>query len=406
MNSYTYTNPIVRACAVVVDTLGRAVFSFIDVFSAKKKGQHLDPNTIKKIAIVRFDQIGDAFYMLPMVSYLKRAFPKASIDIYCTPATRSVFEIHPDIDRVFTFPYNRFSKGRTHTNPHADSSVKIGAVDTSSSHMSKRSFIKRIRAEKYDLYIDPRGEPFIALAGFLGQATYRIGIENEEVLSFLYTHTIRYNPQAPAWHRFRAMLDSIGVHTDGGELAWRPRMFVTPEDKDKADKVYASDIKAPFVALHISAGYTFKMWPLERFSELMQKMGPGYRYAIFGTQADKVYAKEIVDRLAEHAEHITVVDLTGKLSIRETYALLGKATLFVGNDSALAHFAAGQDIPTVEIMNIEVKPSSCVALGSSVAPLIAANPKHVCLHANCPYPCEHMKMVSVDDVYKACQQYL
>lgn len=58
---------------------------------------------IKKILIIRFRQIGDSILAVALCSTLKKSFPAAEIHFVLNKNIASLYEGHPDIDRVITF---------------------------------------------------------------------------------------------------------------------------------------------------------------------------------------------------------------------------------------------------------------------------------------------------------------
>jgi ADP-heptose:LPS heptosyltransferase len=66
--------------------------------------------------------------------------------------------------------------------------------------------------------------------------------------------------------------------------------------------------------------------------------------ALVGRSEDR----EVTSRVRDTAPG-TLVDLTGKTSLKELAALLERAALLVSNDSGPAHLAAAVDCPTIAI---------------------------------------------------------
>ena len=56
-----------------------------------------------KILIVRRDNIGDLICTLPLVSSLRKLFPKGRIDILVNSYSAAVVSRHPDIDNVYVY---------------------------------------------------------------------------------------------------------------------------------------------------------------------------------------------------------------------------------------------------------------------------------------------------------------
>lgn len=85
---------------------------------------------IKKVLIIRFRRIGDAVLSTVLCSTIRKNFPEAEVHYLLHDPINTLFEYHPDIDKVISFP----------------------AKD------SVGSYLKRVwrlmRKEKYDAIID------------------------------------------------------------------------------------------------------------------------------------------------------------------------------------------------------------------------------------------------------------
>lgn len=367
MNQYVYQNALVRKVAAHIDALGRRLY----------KPRHSAPHNVRRIALFRLDQIGDAFYCTPLLDYLQGAFPDARIDIITTARNADIYAHHSFLGRIYTYNYPRFARG--------------GKKDSFSYLIN---LVRELRARKYDIIIDPRGEPLVAILGVILGAKIRIGIEHEEVLSFLYTHPIRYNPASPAWHRFQAMLKTIGIDAP----VWSPRIVLTPEEKDAA--AHEAGKLGAFISLHLGAGMEFKRWPIPHFAEIAHRaLERGMRVAVFGSREERALAEQL------RRQGASFEDFSGKLSIRATYALLGHAAAFVGNDSALVHLAAPQGMPAAHLMSV-ISPRSAAALGPQVHILVGEDARHSCSADTCPYPCPHLASITPDEVATALGKVL
>lgn len=381
-NPYAYTNPILRLLAGATDMLGRIVFFTIP------KNQPIGSNSVKKILTARFDLLGDAFYFSPTLEYLKQKFPMAKLDVVATDWNATIFEHNPNINSLWRLNYGRFIKKRS----EAKRFRAAGWRDILST-------AAKLRREKYDLFIDPRGEPLTSILGFMS-SRYRLGIAHEEFLSFLYTHPIRYDPMVPAWHRYRSILQKLGVKA----MAWRPVMYPTDAERRRVSKMITQTFRKPFLAFHITAGQESKIWPRPSFASLFKTIlaNHDYELAILGGPSDY----EAVEMVVQTVKSDRLKNLVGQLNMRETYCFLARAKAFVGNDSVLAHLAAANDIPTIELMNRASPFESCQAVGRKVEVVIGADPDHRCRHVDCPYPCPNMAALSAATVYSVVKKFI
>ena len=106
---------------------------------------------------------------------------------------------------------------------------------------------------------------------------------------------------------------------------------------------------APVLALAPTANWGGKQWPAERFVALAERLagrgGPlaDARIAVFAGPGERPAALPVLDAVPQARR----IDLAGTLDLLTAAASLGRADLFVGNDSGLMHVAAAMGVPTL-----------------------------------------------------------
>lgn len=106
---------------------------------------------------------------------------------------------------------------------------------------------------------------------------------------------------------------------------------------------------APVLALAPTANWGGKQWPAERFVGLADRLcargGPlaEARIAVFAGPGERPAAQPVLDAVPAPRR----IDLAGTLDLLTAAACLGRADLFVGNDSGLMHLAAAMGVPTL-----------------------------------------------------------
>ena len=124
-----------------------------------------------------------------------------------------------------------------------------------------------------------------------------------------------------------------------------PVVWTAPEDRARAAALLPPG--TPILALGPTANWTGKVWPPERFVALARLLlaGPlaGARIAVLAGpgEGERALAAPVL------AQFPDAIDLVGTLSLPEAAATLGRAALFVGNDSGLMHLAAAAGAPTL-----------------------------------------------------------
>jgi heptosyltransferase III len=155
-----------------------------------------------------------------------------------------------------------------------------------------------------------------------------------------------------AEQRYRASRSRPGVHrvqsnaavVGSGPLA--PCLWLSSTDRVQAEMLLAQ--RSPIIACAPVANWRGKIWPAERFAELLQRLtAPGAPYGGYSVfvstgPGEEETARPLLDRLPP-----TQVITGLGLSLGATAAVFARARLFVGNDSGLMHLAAAAGAPTV-----------------------------------------------------------
>lgn len=126
-----------------------------------------------------------------------------------------------------------------------------------------------------------------------------------------------------------------------------PFLFVDDATRMSAAELCAGE--GPILALGPAANWVGKVWPVERFAQvanrLMAKDGPlaGGRLMLLGGP-DDIRSLEELRRVVPKER---LIDLVGQVDLLTAHACLAHARLFVGNDSGLMHLAAAAGTPTL-----------------------------------------------------------
>ncbi len=100
-----------------------------------------------------------------------------------------------------------------------------------------------------------------------------------------------------------------------------------------------------FLVAHPTSRWLFKCWPEAHMARLLDHLArQGHRIVLTaGPAADE---RAWMDRLMAKTT-APLIDLSGRLSLKELAALIGRARLFIGVDSAPMHMAAAMGTPVV-----------------------------------------------------------
>ncbi len=133
----------------------------------------------------------------------------------------------------------------------------------------------------------------------------------------------------------------------GAAAPLEPCVWLGPRHRQAAQDLIPPG--GPVLALAPTANWGGKQWPAERFVALAERLTgaggplPGARIAVFAGPGERPAAMPVVEAIPPPRR----IDVAGKLDLLTAAACLGRAHLFVGNDSGLMHLAAAMSVPTL-----------------------------------------------------------
>jgi ADP-heptose:LPS heptosyltransferase len=186
---------------------------------------------------------------------------------------------------------------------------------------------------------------------------------------------------------------------------------LTEQDRDFARRWIENrglENQRPLVAIHPSGGRRIKQWPVSRWREVAARLQRDWSATILitGSAKDAPLAGELSRGLERRP-----LDLTGRLALRETLALLERLDLVLSPDTGMMHMACAVDSPSLSVFG----PSDPVRYFSGgsgqagtrhvvvraelwCAPCnLIRKPPTECARAEAP---ECLALVSVDAVYR------
>ena len=277
-----------------------------------------------KVVIRSPNHLGDCLMALPMINETREAYPGASVTLLVPELLAGLFENNPAIDELLRIPTRQV---------HGLIAVmKIKDI---------------IAPHNFDVgYVLPPS--FGAAAGFkLAGVKERIGYVADG-RRLLLSRPLPLPAPLNSAHRselyFNLLRRGAGV-----ELEYvRPKLFLNDEDSRKAQEILASFGIEPgeeYAAIAFRAVAESRRWGKRNYTELIKEIIARHhlKVVLTGSIEDQREGQEI----ASAAGTKKVVNLAGKVSLREAAAILSGARFFAGNDSGGAHLAAAVGIPIV-----------------------------------------------------------
>lgn len=311
---YVYRSPVRRVLVRAVDAVGDAICG-----GSLARAQRSLPLCVERILAIKLDHLGDLILATPALRSLRAGWPDARLDVVVPPACIPLLDHLGLADEIFTLePF-----WIQHSAPRWADLARLAA---------------RLRARRYDLALDLRGDPVaIALATIAG-ARFRAGF-GDAGLGFLLDREHRVRPGV---HQSALLLEAAGL-AGGAPLADpMPRLSISPAERERA-RARLGNLAGHIVLFHLGAGDPRNIFPPEQFAAVARALlQAGRPIGVIGTAPER----PLVDRFATALGH-SFIDLTGALSLRETIAVIESAAVLLDNDTGPAHMAAAVGTPVV-----------------------------------------------------------
>ena len=329
--------------------------------------------------------LGDVVLTTPLLTALRERFPKASISYLGDKEAVSLLEHHPCVDEIIPFDFSR------------------------PTILEQPRVMMSLWRRRFDVAIDLFSNPRSALLVFATGARIRIGKEAQGRGS-LYTHQIKDDGRAKTAVEFHYQyLAPLGI----APSAWRTEIALTGDEIREARnylKWQDIDPERPIVGLHPGATWPAKMWPWERFADLVDLVSAKTGAQVVLTQGPR--DRELVEKIAARA--VAPVTPLPLLPLRQLAAILSQLRVYVANDNGTMHVAAAVGTKTIGIFG----PGEENIWFPYVPPYYDAAAGHRALRKDVPcHPChldlcnregegfmECMKLLAVREVLEAVRE--
>jgi lipopolysaccharide heptosyltransferase I len=292
-----------------------------------------DPQTGRRILIVRLSALGDLVHVLPLLDALRRARPDATLGWLVEERHASLLADHPQLDRVFAFPRRELA-----------ARLRSGRV-LAALALALR-FVRELRAARFEVTIDAQCNLRSSVLAWLSGAPRRIGFAppyTKEKAHWLSTDRVAVPRGAQLKvERNLELLRPLAIDGRGA----RPRLAVPAAARAAARALRAEQRTAELVALHpgVSGFGSFKQWDPERFAAVARRLSSerGARSLVTWGPGER----ELALRVVEASEGSAALAPETR-SILELAALYEVCDAVVGGDTGPIHLAAALGVPVL-----------------------------------------------------------
>lgn len=342
--------------------------------------QYLKNHPKPKILIIQPSRMGDVIFALPAVNAIKKQYPHAQISWFVDERCAEILKGSKIIDDLIIFDRKKISPAYI---------VK---------------FYKLLRKNEYDLSIDFHGLFKSAFIVKLAGAKFKLASSSTNgmrELSWLFSKEIK--PKSEDTHcieRHLAVSQYLGCDTSEQEYG----IDVPQSDIEALKKLLEKekvDLSKKIVAVHPGGGWISRRWQTEKFARLIDliKEKYGANIVLVGGKEGGASEKGLNEEIILQSATKDIIDLTGKLNIKELMAFFKICSLFIANEAGPMHIATAFNTNAIAILG----PTNARRTGPFKGNTLIIQKKvkcQPCRNRKC-VKVECMKLISVEDVFEA-----
>ncbi len=340
---------------------------------------------MNEILVVNVNWLGDAIFSSPVFKALKAAYPQARISCLAVPRVKDVLECVPFIDEVIVYEEEGRHRGV----------------------LGKADLIYQLRRRRFDAAFLLHKSLTRALLVSLAGIPRRIGYDTKNRGGFL-TQAIPH-PDEKKMHRMDYYLDIVGSF--GVPVADRTsELSVDQSARHALDRLWGEHAireKDRVVVLNPGGNWDLKRWPKENFKKLLERLCAGpegdVKVILTGAEGDAGLVREIIGTLRDGKQRI--IDLSGRLSLKQLIALMARADVVVSADSGPLHIANSVGTDTIGLFG-PTRPEVTGPRGRGRSFILQRDigcNRSACYYLKCPdNSC--MQAVHVEDVVDGIRQ--
>ena len=291
----------------------------------------VDLSTLHRVLVVKLRHLGDVLLTSPVFTVLKNHAPHLEIDALVYRDTEPMLSGHPAVANLFTIDRGWKQEDWTAQMAH------------------EWRLLRALRARHYDLIVHLTENPRGAVLSLLLKPPYSVARDYPARRGRLWRNSFTHLYQSPGRrHTVEKHLDAlrrIGIYPRPDER----RLTLVPgaEAERSVRELLARHGLMPggFIQLHPTSRWMFKSWDADKNAALiaaLQEAGESVVLTAAPSEPELQYVARVTARLKR-----PVVDLSGKLNLKQLAALTAQARCFVGVDSVPMHIAAAMGTPTV-----------------------------------------------------------
>lgn len=276
------------------------------------------------VLVLQTSFLGDTVLTLPLIAEIRRRFPVKRLSVMCLPMAGELLQDHPAIDEILVYDKNNAARGWF--------GLRRTAAD--------------LKAKGFTTALTPHKSLRSAILLRLAKIPYRVGLRQSGGWFFFHARGSRDSRRHDV-ERNLAVLEPFGVRAEDCrrtlDLPVSPGVKAAVEQKLEALGV---DLDEVLLGVNPGSVWATKRWWPSGFAHLIQRIKEKIdcQILLFGGAEDAKIVSEVEERC-----RVPVINLVGKINLRELPAALSRCRVFVTNDSGPMHVAVARGVPTVAL---------------------------------------------------------
>jgi heptosyltransferase-3 len=280
--------------------------------------------------VIKLGHIGDVLVTTPVFTALHQAHPGIEVTALVNEGTETMLENSPYVKRVLALK-------RRHPGRLAAARFQLG-------------LLRELRGQDFDLVLELSGGDRGAFLARASGARLRVGFAPKKPHMRSRAFHLLADGRGTTNHVVETFLRQVrllGIEPEDTRL----KLYPGPEARGKASALLAEHGLAPggFALIHPTSRWMFKTWTPEGNARVLEHLrGRGLGVVITSAPAshETSFVQAIVDLLPSRQG---VVSLAGQLDLALLAALIERARVFFGVDSAPMHMAAALGVPVAAL---------------------------------------------------------
>lgn len=223
-------------------------------------------NNIKKILIIRRDNIGDLILSTPVIGALKTMYPQASIDFLVHTYTVEAIQACPQLDRVWVYEKGKFAKN---------------AWDRFFVYLRTASLYLNLRRQAYDLVFllgngeSPKNLNLLKIIAAKQSFAFGDSKQSNSRITFIQSNKFlnsKLEATQSAVVETYEILSGLQNVPPVGPLLMSPNSNEVARVANTHPQFFSEQHDEPIINIHLSARRPSQRWGVDEYFSLIQKL--------------------------------------------------------------------------------------------------------------------------------------